>query len=308
MDGTTSVQDLNDLAYFVHVVEHGGFAPAGRALGEPKSKLSRRIANLEDRLGIQLLARSTRRFSVTEIGQIYYRHCKAMLVEANAAQEAIDLTRAEPCGSIRMTCPVALLRAKVGAMLARFLVRYPRVELRLEATDRRVDPVGEALDLAIRVRPLPLEDSDLVMRVLARDRRQCLVASPALIERHGIPRLPADLAVFPSLGHGLPQSDFEWVLTGPDGAEARIRHRPRFITRDISALTAAAVAGVGIVQLPHMMVHDEVEHGKLVALLPDWMPKPETVHVVFPSTRGMLPSVRALIDFLAVEFAADVDE
>lgn len=302
------MQDLNDLAYFVHVVEHGGFAPAGRALGEPKSKLSRRVAALEDRLGVQLIHRSTRRFSVTEIGQVYYRHCKAMLVEADAAQEAIEATRAEPCGTIRMTCPVGLLRAKVATMLAQFLVRHPRVELHLEATDRRVDPVGEALDLAIRVRPLPLEDSELVMRVLARDRRQCLVASPALLEPARRPRVPADLTGHPSLGLGTPQSDFEWVLIGPDRSEARIKHRPRFVTRDMSALTAAAIAGVGIVQLPHLMIHDELARGALVRLLPDWEPRPETVHVVFPSHRGMLPSVRALIDFLADEFAANDDE
>jgi DNA-binding transcriptional LysR family regulator len=302
------MQDLNDLAYFVHVIDHGGFAPAGRALGEPKSKLSRRVASLEDRLGVQLIQRSTRRFSVTEIGQIYYRHCKAMLVEANAAQEAIDLTRAEPCGTIRMTCPVALLRARVGPMLARFLVRYPRVELHLEATDRRVDPVGEALDLAIRVRPLPLEDSELVMKVLARDKRQCLVASPALIEQAQMPQVPADLTGLPSLGLGLPQGDFDWVLSGPDGAEARIKHRPRFITRDMSALTAAAVAGVGVVQLPHMMIRRELAQGLLVALLPDWAPRPETVHAVFPSHRGMLPSVRTLIDFLAEAFETEEDE
>jgi len=301
------MEDLNDLAYFVHVVDHAGFAPAGRALGEPKSKLSRRLANLEERLGVQLIQRSTRRFSVTEIGQIYYRHCKAMLVEAGAAQDAIELTRTEPCGTIRMTCPVALLQAKVAVMLARFMIDHPRVELHLEATDRRVDPIGEAIDLAIRVRPLPLEDSDLVMRVLARDRRQCLVANPALIESRA-PQTPADLTGLPSLGLGLPQEDFEWAFTGPDGAAARVKHQPRFITRDMSALAAAAVAGVGIVQLPHMMIRNELAGGLLVELLPAWAPRPETVHAVFPSHRGMLPSVRALIDYLAEAFEADAHE
>lgn len=304
MSGTVAMQDLNDLAYFVHVVDHGGFAPAGRAVGEPKSKLSRRVAGLEDRLGVQLIQRSTRRFSVTEIGQIYYRHCKAMLVEANAAQEAIDLTRAEPCGTIRMTCPIGLLGARVTPMLAKFMVTYPKVEIHLEATDRRIDLVGEGMDMAIRVRPLPLEDSELVMRVLARDRRQCLTASPSLLEASTRPRVPADLAGWPSLGLGLPQNEFDWVLDGPEGSEARVKHHPRFITRDMSALRDAAIAGVGIVQLPHMMIHTELERGTLVELLPGWSPRPETVHVVFPSHRGMLPSVRALIDFLAEEFAA----
>src|SRR5262245_52247792 len=165
------MQDLNDLYYFAEVVDHGGFAPAGRAIGVPKSKLSRRIALLEDRLGVRLIQRSTRRFAVTEIGQNYYAHCKAMLVEAQSAQEAIDLTRAEPCGTGRMPCPVALLDERAGDMLARFLAQYPRIEMHLEATNRRVDVVSEAVDVAIRVRPPPLSDSDLVMRTFG-DRGQ----------------------------------------------------------------------------------------------------------------------------------------
>lgn len=176
------MRDLNDLYYYVQVVEQGGFAPAGRALGVPKSKLSRRIALLEERLGVRLIQRSTRRFAVTEIGQTYYQHCKAMLVEADAAEEAIALTQAEPCGTVRMTCPVALLDARVADMLSAFMAQYPRVQIQLEETNRRVDVLGEGLDLAIRVRPPPLDDSDLVMRVFAQ-RDQCLVASPRLLEK-----------------------------------------------------------------------------------------------------------------------------
>src|ERR1700674_2593107 len=116
----TPMHDLNDLYYFVQVVDLGGFAPAGRALGEPKSKLSRRIALLEERLGVRLIQRSTRHFLVTEIGQNYYGHCKAMLVEAAAAQAAVEQTRAEPSGIVRLTCPVALLHARVSVMLAGF--------------------------------------------------------------------------------------------------------------------------------------------------------------------------------------------
>src|SRR5690606_11129356 len=164
--------DLNDLYYFVQVVEHGGFAPASRALGVPKSKLSRRIAQLEERLEVRLIQRSTRQFSVTEIGQTYLAHCKAMLVEAEAAEEAIALTQAEPRGVVRMSCPVALLETRVADMVAAFMVAHPRVEVHLEETNRRVDVVAEGIDIAIRVRPPPLEDSGLIMRVLA-DRRQC---------------------------------------------------------------------------------------------------------------------------------------
>lgn len=295
------MQDLNDLYYYVQVVDHSGFAPAGRALGIPKSKLSRRIAMLEEHLGVRLIQRSTRRFSVTEIGQIYYARCKAMVVEAEAAQEAIDVTQSEACGIVRMTCPVALLDARVGVMLAEFMAQNPRVEVHLEATNRRVDVIGEAVDVAIRVRPPPLQDSDLVMRVLA-DRGQCLLASPALLQRLGMPQIPADLTRLPSMDLGAPQQEHVWNLFGPEGAQATIHHQPRLITGDMIALRAAAVAGVGIAQLPTMMVSDELARGELVRLLPEWAPRREIVHAVFASRRGLLPSVRALIDFLADRF------
>ena len=180
------MHDLNDLYYYVQVVEHAGFAPAGRALGMPKSRLSRRVALLEARLGVRLIQRSTRRFAVTDIGQTYYSHCKAMLVEADAAQQAIDATRAAPCGTVRMSCPVALLHTYVGNMLADFMALYPQVTVQLDASNRRVDPIAESIDLALRVRPPRLQDSDLVLRVLA-ERSQCLVASPELLARQGTP-------------------------------------------------------------------------------------------------------------------------
>jgi DNA-binding transcriptional LysR family regulator len=300
------MRDLNDLYYFVQVVDHGGFAPAGRALGMPKSKLSRRIALLEERLDARLVMRSTRRFSVTELGQTYYAHCRAMLVEAEAADEAVALTHSAPRGIVRMTCPVALLEARVGAMVAAFMAANPMVEVHLEDTNRRVDVIAEGVDVAIRVRPPPLEDSELVLRVLA-DRGQCLVASPALLAAHGTPQAPAELARLPSLALGLPQGEHAWTLFGPEAAQVAIHHRPRLLTRSMPALRAAAVAGVGVVQLPTMMVCDQIEAGELVRVLPEWAPRREIVHAVFASRRGLLPSVRGLIDFLAARFDA-IDE
>lgn len=294
------MKDLNDLYYYVQVVDHGGFAPAGRALGVPKSKLSRRIALLEERLGTRLIQRSTRRFAVTEIGQTYYGHCKAMLVEAEAADEAIALSQAEPRGVVRMTCPVALLDARIAGMVAAFMVMHPRVEIHLEETNRRVDVVGEGIDVAIRVRPPPIEDSGLVMRVLA-DRRQCLVACPQLL-KNGVPEVPADLVGLPSMGLGLPQQEHVWNLIGPDGAQADIPHQPRLITRGMFALRTAAVAGVGVVQLPLMMVREQIQRGELVHVIRGWAPRREVIHAVFASRRGLLPAVRALVDFLADRF------
>lgn len=296
------MRDLNDLYYFVQVVDHGGFAPAGRALGVPKSKLSRRIALLEERLGTRLLQRTTRRFAVTDIGQTYYGHCKAMLVEAEAADEAIARTHAEPRGVVRMTCPVAMLDTQVGDMVAAFMAAHPLVEIHLEETNRRVDVVGEGVDLAIRVRPPPIEDSDLVMRVFG-ERGQCLVACPRLLSG-GAPESPADLAGLPSMDLALPQHEHVWNLVGPDGAKAAIRHQPRLVTRSMMSLRAAALAGVGVVQMPSMMVREQIERGELLHVIPGWAPRRDIVHAVFASRRGLLPAVRSLVDFLAESFQA----
>ncbi len=295
------MQDLNDLYYFVQVVDQRGFAPAGRHLGTPKSKLSRRIAQLEERLGVRLLQRSTRQFKVTEVGQRYYEHCKAMLLEAEAAQEMIDASRAEPRGNLHLSCPITLLHAHVGDMLATFMQRYPLVNLQLDATNRRVDVVAEGLDLALRVRPPPLEDSDLAMRILS-DRGQCLVASPGLLQQLGSPSQAADLAYYPSLVTSAEQH--QWQLFGPQGQEVHIAHQPRLITSDMSSLRSAALAGIGVAQLPRLMLREHVAKGELVRLLPGWEPRREIIHAVFPSRRGLLPSVRLLIDYLAAEFAA----
>ncbi|HDJ1438517.1 TPA: LysR family transcriptional regulator [Serratia rubidaea] len=299
--------DLNDLFFFASVVDHKGFAPAGRALGIPKSKLSRRVALLEERLGVRLLQRSTRRFSVTEVGQSYYRHCKAMLVEAEAAQQAIDQTRAEPCGTVRMSCPVAILHTRVGDMLAAFMADYPQVTLHLEATNRRVDVVGEGLDLALRVRPPPLEDSDLVLKVLAT-RRWCIAASPALIRTLGEVRRPEDLPRYPTLDLGPARAQHQWTLYGPADATFRWEHHPRLVSDDMLMLRKAAIAGAGIVQLPRMMIHDEMLRGDLTPLLPDWHPEGGIVHAVYPSRRGLLPAVRLLLDYLGQQFAALEEE
>lgn len=300
------MQDLNDLYYFVKVVDHGGFAATERALGIPKSRLSRRLAELERRLGVRLIQRSTHRFFVSEIGRQYYAHCRAMLVEAETAQALIDTLQAEPRGIVTVTCPVGLLHFHVAGMLADFMDRCPQVTVHLEATNRRVDLLAEGVDIALRVRPLPLQDSELILRTLS-DRGQYLVAGPALVEQFGMPERPGDLARYPSLSRGTPMETHAWTLTGPDGDETAVAHTPRYVTTDMAALLTAALAGVGVVQLPALMLHGHLDSGALVRLLPDWAPRRETIHIVFPSRRGQLPSVRALIDFL-VERYGMIDE
>lgn len=291
------MQDLNDLYLFVETVDHGGFAAAARATGIQKSKLSRRIGLLEDRLGVRLIQRSTRRFSVTEIGREYYRHCVAMLVEAEAAQMVVDQSRAAPRGVIRLSCPTGLIAFQFGALFGRFMALYPDVELHVESTNRRVDVIGEGFDLAIRVRPPPIAESELVMRRFD-ERTIRIVASPELLRTRSI-AFPADLAGLPSLDFGPAGGEHRWRLMHADGSVAEVRHRPRLVTDDMAALRDAALAGAGAVRLPTLVVWDDLQKGRLETVLPEWRPSNEIVHAVFPSRRGLLPSVRALLDFLA---------
>ena len=292
------MQDLNDLYYFVQVVDHGGFAPAARALGLQKSKLSRRIAHLEDQLGVRLLQRTSRRFSVTELGQAFYQHCQAMLVEAEAAQAVIDRATGAPRGRVRLACPPGLLTYQMGQLIVRFMALYPEVEVQLESTTRRVDLVAEGFDLAIRSREPPLEQSDLVMRKLDESIHR-LVASPALVAARGAPGGPSDMAGWPSLDFAPARPGPVWALSHQDGRTAAVRHAPRLVTDDLNMLHQGVLAGLGAALLPTIAVLDDLESGRLIDLIPDWRPKPWIVHVVYPSRRGLLPSVRRLVDFLA---------
>ncbi|KAA0945540.1 MULTISPECIES: LysR substrate-binding domain-containing protein [unclassified Pseudomonas] len=295
------VEDLNTLYYFTQVVEHRGFAAAGRALGMPKSKLSRRISELEERLGVRLINRSSRHCSLTEIGQAYYQRCLAMRVEAESAAEVIERNRSEPQGIVRLSCPTALLNSWVGPMLTRYMLKYPLVELHIESTNRRVDVIHEGVDVALRIRFPPLENTDLVMKVLGNST-QCLVGSPLFVSHLSNPPLPADLNGLPSLHWGSGQREYQWELFGENGASAVIRHFPRMITDDLLALRHAACAGVGVAHLPSVVVREDIAAGRLVSLIPGWSPRTGIVHAIFPSRRGLLPSVRTLIDFLGEAF------
>jgi DNA-binding transcriptional LysR family regulator len=184
---------------------------------------------------------------------------------------------------------------------------YPRVDLQVDETNRRVDVIGEGLDLAIRVRPPPLQDSELVLRTLA-ERRQCLVAAPELLQRLGAPAGPMDLSGWPSLDMGSAQETHRWVLYGPDTVRAEVRHQPRLVTQSMLALRDAALLGAGVVQLPGMFVREDLRSGALVQVLPGWEPRPEIIHAVYASRRGQLPAVRVLLDHLARQFKALQEE
>jgi DNA-binding transcriptional LysR family regulator len=291
------MQPLDDFYYFAKVIEHGGYAKASRALSIPKSRLSRHVAALESRLGVRLVNRSTRRFVVTEVGQEVRRHAVAMLAEADAAVEAVEFVRAEPCGVVKASCPVALAQVTMAQYLPEFLARYPKIRLILHATNRRVDVLNEGFDVALRVRTVPTGEDGLVMRTFGSSSN-FLIASPEYLKERGRPERPDQIAQHATLSF-TPESDRQtWELFDTDGASVRIEHTPRLVCHDFPVLRAAVLAGLGIALLPESVVRADVDSGKLEQVLPAWTLPLGVFHLVFPTRRGLLPSVRAFIDFL----------
>ena len=292
------MQPLEGLYYFTQVVEHGGYARAARALDIPKSRLSRHVAGLETELNVRLVNRSTRRFAVTEVGQEVYRHATAMLAEADAALEAVEFARAEPRGTLRVSCPVAIAEWSLAGLVPEFLAKYPGVRLQLDVTNRRVDVLREGFDLALRVRTQPSGEDGLVMRSLG-ESHQLFVASPAYLARAGRPIEPAQLAQAETLDEAQVLGRHVWELRGPGGHSDRVEHTPRLACDDFVSLRTAALAGLGIARLPESVVRADLASGALDRVLPEWDTPQGIVHIVFPTRRGLLPAVRAFSDFLA---------
>jgi DNA-binding transcriptional LysR family regulator len=295
------MHDLNDMYLFAKVIEYGGYSAASRALGIATSKLSRRVSELERRLGVHLLNRTTRSISLSDTGETFYRHCLAIVGEADAAREAIERTRSAPQGLVRISCPVGLLLSDVGAILARFMADNPAVRLNLEATNRRVDVVEEGFELAVRVRLPPLEDSDLVVRPLGKSQ-MVLVCSRWFIAQHGKPGSADDLSKLPTLSMAKPGNKHSWQFVGADGQEVEVHHTPRLATDDLATLRTAALEGIGIALLPDSLIRSDLAEGSIVEVLPELQVVPGIVHLVFASRRGLVPAVRALIDALAAGF------
>ncbi|WP_375765718.1 LysR substrate-binding domain-containing protein [Archangium gephyra] len=296
------MQDLNDLFFFTEVVARGGFSQAGRALRQPKSKLSRRVAQLEERLGVRLIERSSRRFRVTDVGQAFYEHCRSVMAEVERAEEAVAATRGEPHGSVRFSCPLGLMEI-LSPLLSDFLARHPRVNLQVVATNRRVDLIDERIDVALRVRTTLDTDASLILRTLARSRR-ILVASPTLVPRLGDLRDAALLASWPTLSATEETGQDVWELVGPEERTISVRHEPRLTCGDFGALRVAAEAGLGVALLPEHTCAPGLRSGQLVQVLPDWHAPDGSVHLVYTARRGLPPPVSALIDFLTERFRA----
>ena len=301
------MQDLNDLYYFAVVVDHGGFAAAERALGIPKSRLSRRISQLENELGVRLLQRSTRRFAVTDVGQSVYRHAQSMLAEATAAREVVDRLSAEPRGVVKVSVPVGIAQQLMPKLLPEFLARYPEVRVQMHVSNRRVDVINEGFDVAIRVRTRLDDDGSLVLRTFGQIQ-ELLVASPRYLDKAGRPKVPEDLASHTSMTMGEEDGRHRWELQGRDGEVRRVELKPRVSGFDFPMLMDLARQGLGITMLPETMCADAVRSGALEVVLPDWRLPQGVAHAVFASRRGMLPAVRVFIDFLAEKLPPLIEE
>lgn len=289
--------DLNDMLYFTEVVERGGFAAAGRVLGIPKSRLSRRVAELETQLGVRLLQRTTRKLALTEVGEQYLRHCLAMREAAQAAAQVAAQVQTEPRGTIRVSCPVTLAQSSVAVLVPLFMREYPEVRVEMVVSNRVVDLVEEGIDVALRVRPTLEASGSLVIKQLGQTR-SLLAASPSLLARQPAPRTPEDLAHLDTVAMSVSDGRTSWRLVGPGGAEVVHVHRPRYVADDLLTLKHAVLMGTGLSVLPDYMCRDELREGRLVQVLPDWAPPAGVVHAVFPSRRGLVPAVRRFLDFL----------
>ncbi|SQF98411.1 LysR family transcriptional regulator [Paucimonas lemoignei] len=297
------MQDLNDLYYFAKVVEAGGFAAAGRVLGIPKSRLSRRIAELEARLGASLLQRTTRKLALTAVGERYLSHCQAMLLEAEMADEAVASLTADPRGRLRVSCPVGMVHWNLSSVVNDFLIQHPLVQLELILVNRRVDLVNEGIDVALRVRDVGDDDPSLIVRQLS-PARALLVACPALMAGRPVEH-PRDLAGLPVLGAAGPDRKVRFQLLHKEGEQYDVALEPRLVVDDFPIRKNAALQGLGFTMLPFMNCHSELASGKLIELLPDWSLPSGNLQAAYTQRRGMLPAVRAWIEHASAAFSAD---
>lgn len=293
------MHDLNDLYFFAKVVEHGGFMAAARQIGVPKSRLSRRVAELEARLGVRLLQRTTRRLALTEVGQAYFGHCQAMLAEAEAAQEAIARATDVPRGLVRVSCPDLLAQSLLAPLLPEFMAQYPEVRILLEVTGRRVDLINDGIDVALRVRTRLEDSSSIVARPLGQSPL-FLVASPVLLAERGLPQHPSELASWPALVMSRPDGRGEWTMHDEIGQLYSVQlAAPRLMTDNLVVLAQAAIDGCGVAALPMLVCQQALADGRLRRLLPTFSMPGGILHLAFTGRRHLVPAVRVFVDFLA---------
>jgi DNA-binding transcriptional LysR family regulator len=288
--------DLNDLHYFALIVQHGGFSAAERHVHITKSKLSRRVQLLEERMGVRLLQRNTRKVTLTEAGRVFYEHCAAMVAEAEEARHAVEHLRSEPAGTVRVCSPTMMAQFFVTRLAAEFMLRYPKVRVELESTDRIVNLIDERFDVALRPRSVGFDDTGLISRQLAAGR-WILVASPAYLKDRAPIEEPMQLAGLDTIGSLREGPEQFWSFVGSDDRTVCVPLWPRLLCSELTLAYQAAVCGVGVAFLPHRIVRRGLQDGSLQHVAKNWATPELVIHLVYVSRRGMLPSVRALINF-----------
>ena len=298
---------LDEHFYFVHVVEKGGFSAAARALGIPKSRISRNIRLLEERLGVRLIQRTSRQFNVTHHGMELYKHAKIGVEELVAAEAAALNLVGAVSGRVRFSCSVGLARFAVQNAVIEFMQMHPQVELVEHVTNRQVDVIEEGIDFAIRAHSSPLPDSDLIQKKVI-DVQWGFYASPNLVERIGVPSGPDAIEGASALVVGTSSQIKTWSLSKSDGEPISVQVVPRLWSDDMGTLRQAAIDGHGITALPTYICAKAVADGSLVRLLPDWHTNRATLSLITPSRKGALPAVKAFADHIAKALISAVCE
>ncbi|WP_254070168.1 LysR family transcriptional regulator [Acidisphaera sp. L21] len=296
------------MAVFVKAADLGSFTATATALGLSSQMVGKHVSFLEERVGAQLLQRSTRRQSLTAIGQMFYERCRVVLAEADAAEATARELSTTPRGRLRISAPVTFGSIALAPLVACYLQAYPQVEVALDLTDRYVDVVGEGYDAVIRLGAL--KDSQLIARALT-PYRLIACATPGYLAARGTPLVPADLLAHDCLGFvfasGQSLSDWRFVK---DGEVHEVQVRSRFQVNDARVLQAAALAGQGIVLQAKIILADDLAAGRLVQVLPDYETPTRPLHILFAATRPPTQILRSFIDHAVSRFgkAAQPDE
>ncbi|WP_342620124.1 LysR family transcriptional regulator [Rhodoferax sp. GW822-FHT02A01] len=283
-----------EMKTFAAVVDGGSFVQAADALNMSKPAVSRHVAELEQRLGVRLLHRTTRKLSLTEEGRQFYGRCKTVLADVEIAEEEITATSIAVKGLIKVNVPVSFGLWELAPLWPDFMGKYPEIELDITFADRIVDLVEEGYDLAVRIARLP--NSSLVSRKLA-STRLVLCASPAYLKKNGRPRHPSELTDHTVLSYSLLSTGDQWHFEGPQGGVS-VTVKPRMRTNSGDTCIAAARKGKGVVLQPSFMVNADLQTGALVELMPDYRSIEFGIYAVYPTRQHVSPKVRALIDFL----------
>ena len=296
--------DLNELYLFTKVVDHQGFTAAGAALDIPKSRLSRRIASLEARLGVRLLHRTSRSLRLTDAGRALYDHCSVMVAEALAGEAAVHSRVIEPSGQVSLSFSVVLTEIAIilqSDLMPRFMQRYPKISLMFQASSRHVDLIEENIDIALQ-EVSRSEVSSSVVRVALGQLRWGFVATPAYLDTIGAVDNPAALSNLDLLLYNTTHQPLEELhIEGPGNSEITIPVKPRLQGNSILYLKKVVQTGTGIACLPLQTCAEEIRAGKLRVVLPEWSPQKNQLALYFPTRRGMMPAVRAAIDFIKAE-------